>query len=227
MIMRIKIAVFTLGLLASLTVGAQNLQLHYNLGKANDGVQHQRIGYLTTTLEMFKADSLGYTFFFVDMDYNASNGMSFAYGEIVRALNIPGVKFMKLELSYNGGIGVPNNTWLAGPVFPFVRGKSYLSLSFYYRMEKFQNSANGQVTAVWTVPVLKGKVKFMGFMDVWTRNDFIEEKGKMFTFLTEPQVWYNFNDHFALGSEVELSYNFFTFDKKVAAMPTLAGKWTF
>lgn len=221
---------FTTGLLLSLLTGssAQNLQFHYNLGKANDGVLHKNIGYITTTFEMFKTDSSGYTFFFVDADFNAPNGMSFAYTEIVRAINIPKVKFMKLELSYNGGIGVPKDTWLVGPVFPFVRGKSYFSLSFYYRMERFQNSANSQLTAVWTVPLLKGKMKLMGFFDVWTRDNFIEgNRGKMFTFLSEPQIWYSLNNHFAIGGEVELSYNFFTFNKQVTAMPTTAVKWTF
>ena len=213
----------------SATTFAQNLQVHYNLGKANDGVQHKRIGYLTTTLEMFKTDSLGYTFFFVDMDYKATNGMSFAYGEIVRAFNIPKVKFMKLELSYNGGTGIPKNTWLAGPVFPFIRGKKYFSISLYYRMEKFQQTSNGQITAVWIMPMLNGKLKFDGFFDVWSRDNFVEGTNgmKMLTFLTEPQLWYNLNDHIALGGEVELSYNFFTFDKKIAAMPTVAVKWNF
>ncbi len=207
---------------------AQNLQLHYNLGRANDGVVHQNIGYLTTTLEMFKTDSLGYTFFFVDMDYISTNGMSFAYGEFLRAINIPKIKFMKLELSYNGGIGVIKDTWLVGPVFPFVRGKSYISLSVYYRMERFQTSPNSQATVVWNVPLLKKKVRFMGFFDVWTRDNFIEgNKGIMFKFLTDTQLWYNLNNHFAVGGEVEFSYNFFTFDKRVAAMPTTAVKWTF
>jgi len=224
-----KKVLYTVGFLFALTITAtaQNLQLHYNLGKANDGVEHKKIGYLTTTLEMFKTDSLGYTFFFVDMDFNAPNGMSFAYTEIVRAINIPNVKFMKLELSYNGGIGAPKNTWLAGPVFPIIIGKSYLSMSLYYRDEKFQTSGNGQFTAVWTVPFLKGKAKFMGFLDVWTRDNFLKDnKGKMFTLLTEPQLWYSINNHFAVGGEVECSYNFFTFDKRMAVMPTTAVKWT-
>lgn len=206
---------------------AQNLQLHYDFGKANDGEVNKDRGYFTTTLEMYRPDSLGYTFFFVDMDYNGENGISFAYWEIVRGFNIPKVNFLKLELSYNGGIGFVKNVWLAGPAVPMKIGNSYVTVSAYYRLEKDQRSANTQVTAVWTIPLLKGKVKFTGFMDVWSRDNFIEGQGKMVTFLTEPQLWYNLNSHFALGSEVELSYNFFTFDKDVEAMPTAAVKWTF
>jgi hypothetical protein len=42
--------------------GAQNLQLHYNTGKDR--------GYFNHTLEMFKPDTFGSTFLFVDLDYN-------------------------------------------------------------------------------------------------------------------------------------------------------------
>ena len=43
--------------------GAQNVQFHYDMGR--DAA--------TTTVEMFKADNAGSTFFFVDLDYNEKN----------------------------------------------------------------------------------------------------------------------------------------------------------
>ena len=39
---------------------AQNVQLHYDMGRNS----------ATTTVEMFRADNAGSTFFFVDLDYN-------------------------------------------------------------------------------------------------------------------------------------------------------------
>jgi hypothetical protein len=223
-----KIIVMAGCLLLLATTGiAQNLQLHYDYGKADDGETNKDRDYFTTTLEMFKPDSLGYTFFFVDMDYNGDNGMSFAYWEIVRGFNIPGIKSLKLELSYTGGIAYVNDAWLAGPAVPIAFKNGFATISAYYRGEKHQDRANAQITGVWTVNFFKGKVKFTGFMDVWTRDDFVEGKGKMISFLTEPQVWYNLNDHFALGGEVEVSKNFFTFDNDVEVMPTAAIKWTF
>ena len=39
---------------------AQNLQLHYDLGR----------GCATTTAEMFRPDAAGSTFFFIDLDYS-------------------------------------------------------------------------------------------------------------------------------------------------------------
>jgi hypothetical protein len=44
--------------------------------------------------------------------------------------------------------------------------------------------------------------------------------------LTEPQLWYNLNNHIALGGELEISKNFLPYDD-VKFMPTVAAKWTF
>lgn len=49
-------------------INAQNIQLHYDFG----GDLYDELGTrpsLTTTVEMFKPDKWGSTFFFVDMDY--------------------------------------------------------------------------------------------------------------------------------------------------------------
>ena len=50
---------------------AQNIQLHYDFGGAlYDKDLHGR-PVLTSTVEMFKADKWGSTYFFVDMDYTS------------------------------------------------------------------------------------------------------------------------------------------------------------
>ena len=66
-------AIPLMALLLNLPVNGQNLQLHYDLGEGRE--------YLTSTLEMFKPDSAGATFFVVDFDYNSSSagGASLAY----------------------------------------------------------------------------------------------------------------------------------------------------
>lgn len=53
-----------LGILLSFPVilSAQNLQLHYDFGQDRK--------FFTSTLEMFKPDTLGSTFWFVDFDFN-------------------------------------------------------------------------------------------------------------------------------------------------------------
>ena len=56
-------------ILVTVAVTAQNFQLHRDLER----------GHFTTTFEMFKMDKYGNTFTFIDFDYNASVGTSFAY----------------------------------------------------------------------------------------------------------------------------------------------------
>ena len=63
--------------LASLGAFAQNVQLHYDFGhnlyKGKNGKDLQSRGYLTTTVEQFKPDSWGSTYYFIDMDYMSNS----------------------------------------------------------------------------------------------------------------------------------------------------------
>ena len=81
--------------------------------------------------------------------------------------------------------------------------------------------------------LLEGKVSFTGFADFWKEKHTVSEDGfvsdfqtKDFIFLTEPQLWYNFNKNFAAGTEVEISSNFAGM-AGLKVMPTLAVKYTF
>ncbi|MCF8363701.1 MAG: hypothetical protein K9G70_13870 [Prolixibacteraceae bacterium] len=44
--------------------------------------------------------------------------------------------------------------------------------------------------------------------------------------MSEPQLCYNFNNKFSLGSEVEMSYNFGAMPG-LNVFPTIGAKWTF
>jgi hypothetical protein len=96
----------------SFSANAQNLQLHYDFGR----------NCATTTVEMFKPDKGGSTFFFVDMDYNPK--VSGAYWEISRELNFwqdSKVGWLSAHLEYNGGLntaaGSFNNAFLVGATY--------------------------------------------------------------------------------------------------------------
>lgn len=73
---------------------AQNIQLHFDLGR----------NAATTTVEMFRPDKGGSTFFFVDMDYTPK--VSGAYWEIAREFCFwqeSEVSWLSVHLEYNGG----------------------------------------------------------------------------------------------------------------------------
>ncbi|HKI88561.1 MAG TPA: DUF5020 family protein [Draconibacterium sp.] len=218
-------------------VQAQDIQLHYDMGKGR--------GYFTSTVEMFKPDSWGNTFFFIDMDYGGGGveGISLAYWEIARA-----IKFWKspvaLHAEYNGGMGQfftgdisqaysINSAWLGGLEYSwnakdFSRG---LTLEAMYKYIRGKHNVSFQFTSIWYLNFANNRLSFSGFADLW-REDMIFNPGtndeittKM-VFLAEPQFWYNFNKNFAMGSEVELNVNFGGL-KGFNVMPTIGAKVTF
>ncbi|WP_319482764.1 DUF5020 family protein [uncultured Draconibacterium sp.] len=211
------------------SVNAQNVQLHYDFGEGRK--------MLTSTVEMFRPDAYGSTFFFVDMDYGADgtgidNGLSLAYWEIARAFKwnetqkfMPRVEYNGGTMSVGGGVWIPiENCWLAGLERTWASAdfSKILTLQANYKYIKDKEDAAFQLTAVWTVQMAEGKFTFTGFADFWKEEMFW---GTDYRFLTEPQLWYNPCKNFSLGTEIELSNNFV--GDEFAVKPTLAVKYTF
>jgi len=223
-----KALVLLLILTSGIWLNAQNLQLHYDLGKGRN--------YLTSTVEMFKPDKWGSTFFFIDMDYGSAQnrGVSRAYWELAR-----GLKFWKspfeIHLEYNGGFGQfadtlhngayqINDSWLLGGHYTWNNNTStcIFTLQAMYKYILDRDEKSFQITGVWMMKFFKNKVTFKGFADFWkdksTKNNFV--------FLSEPQLWFNFTQNISLGSEVELSSNYGGLNG-FRVNPTIAAKWTF
>ena len=210
-------------LLLCAALHAQNVQFHYDFGRA----AYDRLGdrpLWTTTVEMFKPDKWGSTFFFVDMDYK-SDGVASAYWEISREL-----KFwegpLSAHLEYNGGLPYVKNAYLSGVTYShdnagFTRGFTLSAL--YKYIQKANKPNNFQLTATWYL-------HFAGFADWWREPSAVGD----FVFLSEPQFWVNLNrfkgvdDKFnlSLGSEVKVNYDFAGRDG-LYVIPTLAMKWSF
>ena len=206
---------------------SQNIQLHYDFGKAYNEDQKIERKFFTSTVEFFKPDSLGSTFLFIDFDYNKGNGgASLGYFELARKFYINKNKKLSLQIEFNDGTPVfIRQAWLAGISYPIKIGDFIVHTSFLYRGNKGAKNPDGQLTLVWFKSFLKAKIVFTGFLDIWTQ-DKTNSNDKEVVFLTEPQIWYVLNKHFSIGSEIEISRNFFTFDKDFEIMPTAALKWT-
>ncbi len=205
----------------------QNLQLHYDFGKAYDGNDEIERMYFTSTLEFFKVDKLGSTFCFVDVDYDKGNGgASLAYFELARKFTLH-KSGLGLQIEFNDG--TPNyiiQAWLGGITYPIKIGNFTLNTSLLYRANKNAKSPDAQITFVWYQPLFKDKVLLSGFLDIWSQDKFTGS-GKDVVILAEPQFWYVLNPQFSVGSEIEISRNFFTFDGDWELMPTAAVKWIF
>jgi hypothetical protein len=208
---------------------AQNLQLHYDMGKGR--------GYLTSTVEMFRPDRLGSTFFFIDMDYNTGDvkGISMAYWEIARAFKI-GQSPYSLHAEYNGGFFQYepgrsfqiDDSWLGGLERSwdspgFTRG---ITLQALYKYIREKHNASFQLTSVWYWNFFGNKLSFCGFADWWREDSYFNEGVTKFVFQAEPQLWYNVTGNFALGTEIEVGVNFAGL-KGLHFMPTAGLKATF
>lgn len=232
-IFRILIPLFLLSCKAQ----AQNIQLHYDFGHDRD--------YLTSTVEMFRPDAYGSTFFFVDMNYDANGikGVSESYFELARSLTPDTSLPVAFHLEYNGGEGqfanadnepqayTISDAYLVGLDFiwnaeDFSKG---VTLQTMYKHIRDLEQHSFQITLVWYMQLLEGKVTFNGFADFWGEEVDFNFDGVVdddIIFLAEPQIWYNVTSHWAVGSEVEFGYNF-AGNEGWKVCPTAAIKATF
>ena len=223
-------------LLISMTpkVVAQNIQLHYDFGR----------NAATTTVEMFRPDGGGSTFFFVDMDYSPK--VSGAYWEIAREFCFwqdSKVNWLSVHVEYNGGLntvaGSFNNAILGGLTYSghskdwsktWSLTASYKAIPGTIGLNGERQVNNFQITGVWNLDFFDHWLSFNGFADFW--REARPWQGTEYIFIAEPQLWVNLNKikgwdkiNLSLGTEVELSSNFV--QKGFSIMPTIAAKWIF
>lgn len=171
--MKIKKTASTLFLIAMLCLGATkakaqvNAQLFYDFGSDRE--------FVTLTLEMFKQDKWGNTYFFIDHDFNYDQhvkGPNLApggtYFEIARCLNFwqkSAIKNLSLHVEYNGGItrSYPiNNAWLVG-------------LDYFVHSDDFKNTLN--LKALYKNIQKKDSDLPMQFTIAWALNDIFGVEG--------------------------------------------------
>lgn len=141
-----------IALLFTATGKAQNIQVQYDFERKC----------VTSTVEMFRPDSFGSTYFFVDMDYTPRT--TDAYWEISRELCFwqnSKMSWLSLHLEFDGGLSNTvsfNNSWLAGLTYS-GHSKDFTktwSVSAMYKLIPGTKNAAGkaqihnfQVTGVW------------------------------------------------------------------------------
>lgn len=231
---KISLLLVVLLIITAQKAAGQNVQFHYDFERKA----------ATSTVEMFRPDKAGSTFFFVDMDYTPK--VSCAYWEISRELCFwqeSKVDWLSIHIEYDGGLdtnaGSYNNAFLGGLTYS-GHSKDWSktwSVSAMYKMIPDTEDADGksqihnfQITGVWNLDFFDHWISFNGFADFWRETR--AWQGTEYIFMSEPQLWVNLNKihgwddvNLSLGTEVELSCNFV--EKGFRAMPTVAAKWTF
>ena len=225
---------------AALSANAQNIQLHYDFGRniySNEEADRQKV---TATLEQFKADDWGSWYYFFDVDLTSKTTRSI-YTEISREINLSKNLPLAAHVEYDGGLwhapAIGNGSYqqagLAGIAYnghnaDFSKTWSVQALykQFLKSYEGTHSYASFQLTGVWGLNFLDNKMTFSGFIDFW-RGEKANNHGCL-VILSEPQLWYNVNKHFSVGTEVEFSNNFivnYYNDKTFFVNPTLGVKW--
>lgn len=215
-------------------VKAQNVQVHYDFDR----------DIVTSTVEMFRPDKVGSTFFFVDMDYTPE--VKGAYWEISREFCFwkqSKLDWLSLHLEFDGGLdtkaGSYNNAYLTGLTYS-GHSKDWSktwSLSAMYKLIPGTKDAQGksqkhnfQITGVWNLDFFNHWISLNGFADFW--REVRAWQDTEYIFIAEPQLWVNLKNikgwedaNLSIGTEVEVSSNFV--NKGFYVLPTVAAKWTF
>ena len=153
----------------SMTAGAQvNIQLHYDFGRNLYPNAEGNRGRVTTTVEMFKADRLGSTYFFVDMDYSGNyrnpngedsnvSGNIGAYWEVSRDFTFYKVKHndkhnFSAHIEYDGGLsqvaGAFQQAMLVGPAWNWHSADFKKTFTLQVMYKQFFNSTDVTGTGI-------------------------------------------------------------------------------
>ena len=234
-----KLMTIALMAVAALSANAQNIQLHYDFGRNIYTGEEAGRSKVTVTLEQFKADQWGSWYYFVDLDLS-SHFTESAYTEISREFNLSKDLPIAAHVEYDGGLSKSGSFQQAGLIGAAYNGHNEdfsktwsVQLLYKHFLKSYDNThsyASAQLTGVWGLNFLDNKLSFAGFIDFW-RGEKANGHGCLVV-LTEPQLWYNFTNHFSVGTEWEISDNFVynadpTSDKTFFINPTLAVKWNF
>ena len=222
----------------------QNLQVHYELrgDKRN----------ITSTIEQFTGDRLGLTYWFISAAYTDFEGQNLlngsatgVYGEFYRFFNIPKTNGLMVGIQYNDGLTVYNGTtvpdgdpailglpfgrtWLAGFGYNVPIGKMHVLATVWLRKKQGYNY-DWQFTAAWGHNFWEDRLTFNGFFDLWGEKPLNSPTTPYkLVLLTEPQLYYNFNPHLAVGVKTQISVNFeYGHDGELRFAPTVAARWNF
>jgi len=187
-----------------------NLQLHYDI----------RRDFPTATQEFFATDNLGYTFSFIDVNFDhnvKAGGASDFYFELLRYFEIMKWNSRKIYLTiqYNDGSAPITQVWLAGlNVGDIHLGPFNISNEILLKKD-YRLNPEWQYTVVWYGKLLNGKLVLNGYLDFWENdvnnpnwpND-TEIARSRFSLQAEPQVGWLLTPHWKIGSEVEIGRGF-------------------
>jgi len=239
-----RLLFLSLALIATTLLPAQELQLHYDPRHTLDP-SHNAHNYPTIYFQYFKDQDSGHAFikpgsFLLKIQTDlqgAGHNISQAYIQISQSFRCwkPPVF---LSLQYSGGLGVTdpkqysyyiNNAFSLGLSYPFQWKGAWLSAVLDYKYIPYAKPTHDPLfTLYWWSGYFHYKLEFAGDFSAWTENKdhgdayTAGQRGKRFFFFAEPQLWYNINKTFSLGTKINMYYHINIPDDRFQTYPTLA-----
>jgi hypothetical protein len=238
---RIK-SIAILILISSIPIFSQSLQLQYDFRHSIDP-QNNKSNYPTFSFELFKLLDEGSFFVKTQADFfGAHNNIGQLYMQISRDFKFWAPPVF-LHLEYNGGLGIAegtsygyylNNAYMFGVDYPFQWGDDWQSVSFSYRYSILNGpNHDAQVTLYWAKHSWENKFTFEGSFVLFTLNRnqgdvlTMNMTGKRILFWGQPQIWFNLDKNFSIGSQITLYYHIYSYSENMLIYPSAAIKYRF
>ncbi|GAB4021881.1 DUF5020 family protein [Spirosoma koreense] len=224
---------------ASLTVQAQQLQLHYDFRHSIDPSLNRR-NFASMVFEYFKSnDSTGSFLLKMQTDFaGENNNVGQLFVQVSKNLRYWRPK-LQLALTYTGGLGVApptygyylTNTFGLGAAYPFQTRKAWFSTSLVCRYSAFPKpSIDPQFTFYFGRGFFNYRIMIAGSLVAWSENrnqgnEFTKGlSGKKIAFFGDPQCWVRLTKAISVGSRINLFYHTITNANQLQVYPTLALK---
>jgi len=222
---------------------SQTLQLHFDPRHSIDPKRNSK-NFPTLYFEYFKTQDSGKSFikpgsFLLKMQADflgESQNIGKFYMQVSQSFRFWKPKIF-LSLQYSGGLGITEpreysyyilNAFSVSLAYPFKWGSAYLSSVLGYKYIPYKKPTHDVLyTLYWWKGLWNYKAEFSGDFSLWTENknhgdEFTNNlSGKKFSFFAEPQIWYNLNKTFALGTKVNMYYHVLTTGNVYQVYPTI------
>ena len=205
-----------------------NLQLHKEMGSinVNDSTKIKRDGF-KLKFEMLGVDSVGIYYLTTSTQYSTGDKNVSAQLQLLHGIRISKHSKFQAMLGLQSAIGTTSQ-WYVGVHHPFKVGRVKFLPFIAYVYNKDQPSANFRLTSAVSTLFAKKKILIFGFVNAYTRDKVSSEgvESKEIGLQANPQAWFRFNKHIAVGGEVSMDYLESRYQKFIA-IPTVGARWAF
>ena len=235
-----KNQIFILLLAFCIPVFSQSIQLHYDFRHSIDPDFNTK-NYPTIFFEYFNSKDYGSFLAKIQSDFiGEKNNVGKFFIQVSQSLRFWKPKVF-VNIEYSGGLGIVepekygyyiSNAFSLGAAYQFNWDITLLNITANYTYNALNLPSHDFLGSLyWWTGFWNYKFEFSGDVQVWTQNknrgdDYTKDlSGKRFSFFGEPQLWFNLNNSFSIGTKTNIYYHVLTNEDIFQIYPTLAVKY--